>query len=116
MNLQTFPVDESQVTPGFIADVAEALDVSIPIRSWEVEGDGRLRLDLAYNQTAYWPAEVPAQPFMAGNYGPEANPIPAGDLGRLLKDELKELARIHGVKEWNRLRKADLVAALEDLR
>lgn len=88
-----------------IRRAVDELHIDVPVYGGRVVGD-RLELQLYGGAVAYWPQEPTTT----------ESAIPAGDLSDLLKDELKEIARIHGVEKWNQMLKADLVATLEGLR
>ena len=105
---------QSDVNEALIRQAVDELEIGVPIRSYEVV-DGRLVLHLAYTlEPAVW--EPPAVGGHQQVPRPANTPIPAGDLNRLRKPQLQELARIHGIAAWNRLRKGELVEALEGLR
>lgn len=123
----------SDVNSALLCQAVDELEIGVPIRAYEVV-KGRLVLHLAYTlEPAVWEPPSGRNPGSDGPDGrggsrtaPTADDgrpaagnvreIPAGDLNRLLKPRLQELARSQRIPRWNRLRKAELVAALEDLR
>ena len=111
MLLQVEKLRKEDVTPALLQDVAEQLEIGVPIRAWEVV-NGRLVLHLAYNQTATWPPEDTGE---SGGQ-PEVALIPAGDLSKLRKTELLELAAAVGVEGRSSMLKADLVFVLTEVR
>lgn len=126
------------VNMAMIQQAAEELEVGVPIRAWRVE-DGELVLVLSYGGEARWsdgkkrperaktssPAKAPgrgrprARPwrFEEGHRARVVLPLPDGDLGRLTKQELQQIALSHGYQtETLNPRKAEYVEALEWLR
>lgn len=105
----TIPVDEAT-----IRQAIDELNIGVPVRACAVE-NGHLILYLAYGGKATWiPPELRPDPT-TGRPSPSAPAIPP-DLDALLKRDLRQLARLHAVPDWNVLRKAELIAALAERR
>ena len=108
----------TDVNHATIRQAVDDLEIGVPVRSWEVR-DGKLLLHLAYaREPAVWspPGSEEARPGSAGEEETGPPPIPDGNLDRLLKKDLQKLAHAHGVPHTYDLLKAELVAALEELR
>jgi len=123
----------SDVNSALLRQAADELEIGVPIRAYEVV-KGKLVLHLAYTlEPAVWEPPAGRNPGSGGSDGrggsrtaptaDDAPPaagnvreIPAGDLNRLLKPALQALARSHSIPAWKRLRKAELVDALQALR
>ncbi len=99
-----------------VREVVETLEIDVPVYGAQVVGDC-LELRLYGGRLVVW--SIPGRAEVAvveRRPGLQKMAIPAGDLATLKVEQLKELARIWGAPRWNRLRKAELVAALEEIR
>ena len=127
--MATKQLRREDVNPALLQRAADELEIGVPIHAWEVEG-GKLRLHLAYGQTAIWPPEDDAAPVEPEPEGlvlgvdyewtgepPADLPIP-GNLNGLRKQLLVNLALKHGlkIKRKKNFVKADYVAVLERRR
>lgn len=109
------PNDVNEAT---LRQAVDDLEIGVPIRSWEVR-DGKLYLHLAYSHApAVWsPAAEAEEPPAPSQHVPTVDNTPIPDnLSRLLKSDLQTLARIYRIHRWSKLRKAELVAELEEIR
>lgn len=100
----------TDVNDALIRQAVDELEIGVPIRSWEV-ANGELVLHLAYSvEPARWsPAKKPG-------FAQEPGFIPDGNLHRLKKKELQEIARARNVPQYQNLLKGELVELLEALR
>ena len=133
--MATKQLRREDVNPALLQRAADELEIGVPIHAWEVEG-GKLRLHLAYGQTATWPPEEGERGKGKGERGKEEPeglvlgvdyewtgeppadlPIPE-DLEGLRKQLLVNLALKHGlkIKRKKNFVKADYVAVLERRR
>ena len=107
----------ADITPALIRDVCDELEIAVPIRSWEITDDGRLRLRLAYSQVATWPARPDEEEPAAEPDSGELPTIPTtAKLKKLTKDEMMDLAQAHDIPGRSSMRKAQLFMALDAKR
>lgn len=119
----------TDINDALLRQAVDDLEIAVPIRAWDVV-NGKLLLHLAYSPApAVWEPPRPDESTQTTDDGeresssvvprapsPSPSSIPEGDLSRLLKRDLQQLARARKMPEWKRLRKAELVERLEALR
>lgn len=114
------PLKESDVNSALLQQVAEELDIGVPIWGWGIVG-GRLLLHLAYGGQAFWPPDALTEregellkkagqnvsrddvPVLGEDYdwsNPTSDPLPEipESLKGLLKRDLERLADAHGFR------------------
>ena len=106
---RTVNLSPEDITPQFLQQIAQELDLDTPIHSYELQG-GILHLYLANDGRAVYP------PLDEAGGADDVVVIPAGDLSRFKKTELLDIAAEIDLPGRSSMLKDELVATLARLR